>query len=202
MKIVIVIMMLIVSASLAYAQGDLVAGKEKVVVCASCHNEDGNSAMGAWPKLAGQNQKYLVAQMLAFQQGENGVRYDMTMTPLMAGLSRQDIEDIAAYYASQTPIIGAADPDLVARGQQLYRGGDMDKNISACSACHGPQGEGNSEAGFPRLGGQHPEYIIAELLAYKNGQRKSDHNEIMRDISKRMDESDMHAVASYIYGLY
>lgn len=191
-----------VSNTAAYATGDVVAGEEKSTLCASCHGDDGNSITGAWPNLAGQQQNYLLKQMQDFQQGEAGGRYSATMTALVTDLTQQDMEDIAAYYASQTPIIGAADPALVTRGQQIYRGGNIDKKITACSACHGPQGEGNADAGFPALAGQQPEYVIAELLAYKQGQRHNDLNHIMQDIAERMDKEDMIAVASYIYGLH
>jgi cytochrome c553 len=98
--------------------------------------------------------------------------------------------------------LGTADPKLVTLGEQIYRGGVLDKNIPACSACHGPQGEGNPQAGFPRLGGQHADYIVAQLQAYKNNQRRNDINNIMRMIAEKLSPQDMQSVASYIQGLH
>ena len=97
----------------AQAAGDPVAGKEKAAQCASCHGADGNSLNPEWPKLAGQHADYLVKQLQWFEQGE---RENATMKPMAAALSEQDRLDVAAYYASQTPKIGAADPELVELG--------------------------------------------------------------------------------------
>lgn len=187
---------------LAHAAGDPVAGKDKTQLCAGCHGVDGNSSVSQWPSLAGQNQRYLIKQMTDYRAGETSGRYDETMTALMQDLTPEDMADIAAYYASQLRKVGEVDAALLERGQQLYRGGDLERHISACSACHGPKGFGNAYAGFPALSGQQPEYVITQLLAYQTGQRANDMNHIMRDIAKRMEMDDIHAVASYVHGLY
>ncbi len=200
-----VVLLLVTSfllSTTAFAAGNSKAGQEKVTQCVACHGPEGNSTVGTWPKLAGQNAPYLMKQMMEYKKGDKGGRYDAVMTPLMATLSTQDMQDLAAYYAAQKVIITGANKDLLAQGQALYRGGDFKKHITACIACHGPQGTGNAGAGFPALSGQHAQYIVAQLEAYQSGKRKNDLNHIMQDISKRMDKNDMLAVADYISGLH
>jgi cytochrome c553 len=183
----------------AHAAGDAARGKELSTTCVACHNEDGNTTNLQWPKLAGQHASYLVTQMQLYKNGE---RPDPVMIAMMANFSEQDIEDLAVFYASQQTAIGTADPELVSRGKQLYRGGDIAKGIPACIACHGPDGRGNEQAGFPVLSGQNPDYVIEELEEYEENKRQTDPYGIMRTIAGRMDKEDMVAVASYIYGLH
>ena len=184
-----------------HASIDLKAGQEKAeMVCAACHGKDGNSINPLWPNLAGQHPKYLVMQMQAFKLAKQ--RKDASMMGMMMPLSEQDMQNVAAYFAKQPRKIGQADPKTLKRGQQLYRGGDSGKQISACIACHGPKGTGNEQAGFPALSGQHAAYIVAQLQEYKAGKRTTDLNHIMRDIASRMDKADMEAVANYISGLH
>ena len=103
---------------------------------------------------------------------------------------------------SKNVLLGEVEPKYLTRGQNLYRGGDIKKHITACSACHSPRGRGNAQAGFPRLSGQQPAYTMRQLLAYKKRQRHTDINHMMRDIARRMDEKDRQAVAHYVLGLY
>jgi cytochrome c553 len=179
--------------------GDAAAGKQKITVCATCHAEDGNSVISTNPSLAGQHPSYLIQAMTEYQQGANGPRNNAIMAGMVAGLSAQDIADIAAYYSSQTPKIGAADPTLVKQGEALYRGGDVERGIPACIACHGPTGEGNGLAKFPAVAGQNPDYIIAALKEYQSGARQ---NVMMQDVAGKLTDADMRTVATYIYGLY
>lgn len=182
-----------------WAAGDAAEGKKKSVVCAACHGVDGNSASVVWPNLAGQHQKYIVKQLLDYKKG---IRSEASMRAFALGLSVQDIEDLAAYYASQPRKLGVAKKKYLQRGEQIYRGGDLNKGITACIACHGPRGLGNADAGFPVLSGQKVQYTVNQLLAYRENKRKNDINHIMRDISKRMSKQDMEAVANYISGLH
>lgn len=198
-KIIIALFMALTAIHLNAQESNV---SNKVELCASCHGPDGNSTMPEWPKIAQQNERYLIKQMLDFQQGENGPRYNATMSAFMGSYTVEDIKAIAAYYAEQKITIGEADQQLVERGQQIYRGGDIEKGITACIACHGPRGGGNLQAGFPLLSGQHPEYTMTELEAFKTGRRTNDYNHMMQDIAKRMDTADMEAVANYIYGLH
>ena len=121
---------------------------------------------------------------------------------MAVNLSNTQIEDLAAFYAAQSITYGKANPALVKSGQQLYRGGNEKKGISACIACHGPRGLGNPAAGIPALGGQHAQYTVAQLIAYKEGKRKTDLNSMMHDITKRLSKKEMEAVASYMAGLH
>jgi len=192
--------LLLTAAWPALADGDAERGRARSATCAACHGADGNSVNPEWPSLAGQNPKYLADSLLSFK---NGRRKNAFMSGQAAGLDDQAIQDLAAYYATLTPRRLTADPALVATGERLYRGGDLDKGISACMACHGPAGRGNPGAGYPTLAGQHATYTANQLLAYRSGQRQSDadKNQVMRNISALMSEDEIRAVASYIQGL-
>jgi cytochrome c553 len=173
---------------------------DKAAMCSGCHGSQGNSLNNEWPNLAGQHQPYLLKQLKDLQQGTT--RNAPTMTPLLAHFNEQEMDDLAAYYAKMPKAEGSTPKQFVVRGEQLYRGGDFEKHITACIACHGPQGTGNAQAGFPLLSGQHAAYTIMQLQAFKNGKRTNDLNHIMQDISKRMSNDDMEAIAHYIEGLY
>jgi cytochrome c553 len=153
-----------------------------------------------WPSLAGQHAQYIVKQLKAFK---GGTRQNPTMAPMAMGLSDQDMEDVAAYFASQTPRGLEADKSKVALGQKLYRGGNANTKIAACIACHGPSGSGNPPAGYPSLRGQHSVYVAAQLNAYKSGQRKTDapNNKMMQDVAANLSADEIAAVASYVQGL-
>lgn len=178
------------------------AGKAKSQTCAACHGPDGNSVVPNWPKLAGQWQNYLVKELIDYRHGQNGPRYDPSMSTLVAALSDQDIHELAAFYASQTQTIGKTDPALLILGEKIYRGGDLEKGVTACTACHAPNGSGNEAAKFPRLGGQHALYIENQLKAFREGKRTNSPSHMMHDISVRMTDEQIKAVSSYIEGLH
>jgi cytochrome c553 len=184
----------------AAQQGSVDAGRAKSVTCAACHGVDGNSVTPDWPSLAGQHASYIVRQLQAFKSGE---RQEVTMTAFAAMLTDQDMLDIAAYFESQTPTPKGADPALVNLGQQIYRGGVPERGIAACIACHGPGGDGNPLAAYPRIGGQHAAYVTKTLNAYASGERRSDVNvnQMMRNVSELLLEDEIRALASYVQGL-
>jgi cytochrome c553 len=188
----------------ASALGNAEQGKTKSEVCAACHGVDGNSMNPEWPSLAGQHEKYLVTQLKAFKIGQApGGRYGPLMAPIVANLTDQDIEDLAAYFSSQTLKVGAVPKEHVELGQAIYRGGDLKKGLSACIACHGPQGLGNAEANFPSLSGQQPTYVTNQLKKYKSGERNTGSNSvIMQQIAQHMDEKEMVAIGYYVSGLH
>lgn len=184
-----------------YAAGDIAAGQAKSQTCVACHGPDGNSVVTNWPKIAGQYEKYLVKQLRDFRKGEKGPRYEPSMYALVANLSDQDIDDLAAYYSSQTQTLGKAKAQYVAEGEKIYRGGNLTSGAAACTACHGPQGKGLPEANFPRLAGQHADYLVLQLQAFQKGTRSNSPNGMMEDISHRLTDEQMKAVSSYIEGL-
>jgi cytochrome c553 len=181
-------------------EGSAEAGKMKSATCAACHGVDGNSVTPDWPSLAGQHASYIIRQLKAFK---NGDRVNVTMKPFADMLSDQDVADVAAYFSSQKPTPKGADPALVSLGQQIYRGGVPDRGIAACIACHGPTGDGNPLAAYPRLSGQHSTYVARTLGEYAAGSRRSDVdlNQMMRNEASLLREDEIRALASYVQGL-
>lgn len=203
-------LVLLMSCAPAAFAGDAAAGKDKSMACSACHGADGNSLAGAFPKLAGQGEKYLLKQLNDIKSGARPVP---TMAGQLDNMSDEDMADIAAWYASQTITGGQADPDKVALGEKIYRAGNSTRGVAACTACHSPRGVGNAPAGFPALGGQHADYIADQLRRFRRGAEytlEEDPNvrvndgdsRIMRDVASGMSDREIDAVASYIAGLY
>jgi len=192
----------LVTTAIAEPVLDISAGQKKSAPCAACHGVDGNSTVAAWPNIAGQSVGYLMDQLKDYREGQKGERFNPVMYSQVQALTDQDIEDLAKYYSSQKPSLGAAKPETLELGEKLYRGGNPATGVPACSACHSPEGDGNSPAGFPRLSGQHPDYIMDQLKKFKTGERFNDANGIMRDIAKRMTNEEMQAVSNYVSGLH
>ncbi|MBA1248986.1 c-type cytochrome [Pseudomonas luteola] len=201
MKTLMVSLLLTLGISMtAQAAGDVAAGQSKSMVCGACHGPDGNSPIPSFPKIAGQGERYLIKQLHDIKSGARPVPEMMAFMP---GLSDQDIEDLAAYFASQKPVIGAADPALVAAGEALYRGGRLETGLPACTGCHAPDGVGNRQAGFPLLSGQHAAYTLKQLTAFREGQRTNDGEAMMmRSIAGKLSDQDISALATYIEGLH
>lgn len=197
-KLLLIAAVMMVSAGVQ-AAGNAAAGKDLTTACAACHGADGNSLAPSFPKLAGQNEKYLLKQLRDIKSGAR-------MVPAMMGQlddkSDQDLQNMAAYYAGQTMSPAAAKKDLVALGEKVYLAGVPDKGVAACVACHSPVAAGNAPAGFPRLSGQHADYIALSLRAYRSEERANDGDiRIMRDVAGRLSDKEIEAVASYASGL-
>jgi cytochrome c553 len=172
-------------------------------VCASCHAGDGNSTAPANPKIAGQGADYLHKQLRDFKavDGKKPLRESPIMNGMVANLSEADMKGLAAYYAGQgLKPAAAADKDLAALGQKLWRGGDVANGVPACAGCHGPAGAG-VPAQYPRLAGQYSEYLAAQLTAFREGRRTNDPNSMMRGVAARMTDRQIRAVAEYAAGL-
>lgn len=193
--------------------GDAKAGESKAMVCAACHGSDGNSPVPMYPKLAGQNEAYIARQLALFKDGS---RVDPIMVGFASVLSPQDMRDLGAFFAEHEVKAGIADDSEITSGpyaglkffevgQKLYRGGDADRGIPACMACHGPTGRGNPGTVYPAIGGQHATYTVAHLQGFRSGTawgRDDDLNTIMVDVAKQLTDQEIQALASYIEGLH
>ena len=172
-------------------------------VCAACHGPTGQSPIPVNPHLAGQIAEYTVKQLMNFKavDGKQAKRANPIMAGMVANLTPQDMRNLAAYYASQKPNDGFAhNTDTLELGQQIYRGGIASQGIPACSGCHGATGAG-MPAQYPRLAGQHPEYIEAQMKAWRSGARANDPGKMMQSIAAKMSDAQIRAVADYIAGL-
>lgn len=196
----------IVVCAPAFAAGDSANGKRLSLEkgCAGCHGVDGNSPSDAWPKIAGQGEKYLVKQLRAFR--DNDVEISGRANPVMAasvqGLSDQQIDDLASYFATQQVTSETAASEYLDHGLQIYRGGDKRRGIPSCMGCHGPTGAGNPASGYPRLAGQWAAYTETQLNQFKAEERRNDDNRMMRDIASKMYPEDIKAVSNIIQGLH
>ena len=197
-KFLSILAMLATFSQPAWSEGDPEAGKTKSVVCAACHGADGNSLNPEWPNLAGQHEGYIITQLQAYKEG---TRNNALMSGQAAILSDQDMQDLAAYFSAQTPSTGSSDPDLARGGELIYRGGNKESGVPACASCHGPSGRGNPVAGFPIIAGQHAKYAEIQLAAYSSGDRRSDMNQMMRNVASSMSDTEIKAVTAYLQGL-
>jgi cytochrome c553 len=185
-----------------YAAGDAEAGQGKSAVCAACHGADGNSMVPMWPKIAGQHKAYIERQLGLIKSGNRPVP---EMAGIVMGLTEQDMADVAAYFSSQVTSTGLTDDALRVNGERLYRAGNSDTEVPACMSCHGPVGEGNPFSGYPSLAGQHTVYTEKMLNGFRSGQMWGDddsNSKIMTDVTLRLTDDEIKAVASYIQGLH
>ena len=204
------------TSGILHAEGNISSGKEKAAACVSCHGDNGNSMAPTFPKLAQQHSSYLIKQLRAFK---NGARNDPMMSSIAMGLTEEDMIDIAAYYAeqevsaNQLPVLDDEDEKpaateakkktdgndaiqtIIAQGSDLYRNGDLPREVSACIACHGPFGEGNKPAAFPLLKSQHADYLIKTLTDFKNDSRSNNPENMMHMIAKKMTDEEIKAVS-------
>lgn len=187
------------SSNATLVDGDPEKGKAKAVLCQSCHGLDGNSSNGVWPKLADQNATYLKKQLEDFK---SGLRSDPIMSPMAAKLSEEDIRNLAVYFTNQQISKGVTPKKYLELGEKIYRRGNKETGVPACMACHGPAGNGNPAAAWPRLAGQHSEYIENQLKAYRSGKRANDPNAMMRGVAEKMSDEEIAAVANYVSGLH
>ena len=186
----------------ALADGDAAAGQAKSAICAACHGADGNSMVPNWPKLAGQHEQYLLRQLKLIKSNARPVPEMMGITP---GLSDQDMEDLAAWYASQEISGGVADESKVALGEKIFRAGNAESGVPACMACHGPAGEGNPLSGYPALAGQHAVYTSSMLKRFRSGENwgaDDAASKVMNGSAAELTDEEIEALASYIEGLH
>ena len=179
------------------AKPDLVKGEASyTAVCAACHGADGNSSVAAQPKLAQQHPEYLIKQLEDFKSGK---RNDPVMKGFATMLTEDDMRNISYWAASKQSKTGfAKDKELVSLGERIYRGGIQDRNIAACAGCHSPNGAGIPSQ-YPRLSGQHADYTVTQLVAFRDGKRGN--NLQMKGVAAKMNDREIKAVADYIAGL-
>ncbi len=179
------------------AKPDLAKGEASyAAVCAACHAADGNSTIGANPKLAQQHPEYLNKQLHEFKSGK---RANAIMSGMVATLTEDDMRNISAWLATKQAAQGfAKDKALVTLGERIYRGGIADRNIAACAACHSPNGAGIPSQ-YPRLAGQHAEYTAAQLVQFRDGVRTNSAQ--MTGVAAKLNDREIKAVSDYIAGL-
>jgi len=171
------------------------AGKIAVTVCGTCHGTRGNSTQPKYPRLAGQNANYLAAQLKAFRAQTRG---DPDAIGYMWGMASQldddTIQALAAYYAAQKaePSASSASPSI-GRGRQIYAQGVAAQGVPACASCHGPDAHGLQD--FPRLAGQHAQYVLKQLASFQNNMRNV---AIMHGVAQNLNLGDMDAVAAFL----
>ena len=167
-------------------------------VCAACHGIEGNSAISANPKLSGQHPEYLYKQLTNFK---SGARANAVMSGMAGMLSDADMHLVAEYYSKQTLSLGQAKTNgSGSLGEKIYRAGIQANAVPACASCHGPTGDG-LPVKYPRLGGQHTEYVLNQLRQFRLGARANDEAKVMRTIAAKLTDQEMEAVADYIQGL-
>lgn len=178
------------AAFTAQAQ-DVEAGRRKAEACVACHGPGGNSVAPQFPILAGQTARYLYLQLKDFKEGR---RAEPVMDPFIASLSREDMSDLAAFFAAQKarPNAFKADPARAARGKAK-----ADEVL--CTMCHLGGFLGQNE--IPRLAGQHYEYVVKQIRDFKAGRRTNDAGN-MASVAKTLSEHDIEDLAHYLSGLY
>jgi len=193
--------------------GDAARGELAAVACAACHGTDGNAADPQYPSIAGQHELYIARQLALYKSGE---RDNAIMLGFSAGLSSQDMRDIGAYFAKQTPRPGVADESVIAEGpnagmkfyevgKRIYLAGDPARGIPSCAACHGPAGAGIPGPSWPRLAGQHAQYTALTLRAFRDGAvwgKDERANTIMAAAARNLTDEEIDALASYLQGLH
>ncbi len=175
---------------------DAAKGQALSTTCVACHTADGTRGTPANPILQGQHTEYLVKQLREFKAGK---RKNAVMQGMVAALSDEDMQHLAAFYAAAKAKPGfAKNKDTVALGEKIYRGGIGERQVPACTGCHSPTGAGLPSQ-FPRVAGQHGDYTEAQLVAFRAGSRAN--NTQMTTIAGRMNDREIKAVSDYIAGL-
>jgi cytochrome c553 len=179
--------------------GDPVSGKDKAALCYGCHGEDGNSIDPNIPKLAGQYGIYISKQIRNYLAS---TRSHQVMSGMAGSVSDEDLADISAYFASQ-PIMKGAHPSDNKLGKKLFENDDLSRMMVRCNSCHGATGKGLEPGNpvYPVIGGQHKEYLLAQLLNFRNGARNNSPGGVMNITVHRLSDAELEALADYISGL-
>lgn len=175
------------------AKPDLAKGEASYAACVGCHGADGNSPVPTFPKLAQQHPQYLIKQLQEFKSDK---RKNDIMKGFASMLQDEDMKNVSYFVATKKSIAGvSADKSLAQLGERIYRGGIADRAIPACSGCHSPTGAG-IPAQFPRLAGQHADYTVAQLTAFRDGARGNSLQ--MTQVAAKLNDREIKAVSDYI----
>jgi cytochrome c553 len=186
-------------AQSAAPQGDIAKGRAIAEqVCWKCHGVDGRGLRPKYPSLAGQYVNYIVKQLTRFQSGE---REHFIMGDITSRLSPEAMRDVAAYMNAQPPIAAKAARPATPAAQALYRTGRPADGLPACQTCHGPRGLGAPEFPYPRIAGQHGEYVLRQLRALKSSERAVEAGNPMHDVASKLSEQEMEDLANLVEGL-
>ena len=204
------ILALTAAAPILAQSGDAAAGQGKATICSACHGFNGKGILPLYPNIGGQGEAYLYKQI---SEIKSGARVVPEMAPFTAILSDQDMMDLAAYFASQPKQLEGAQPlesipfalnpeDFLDLGEVIFRSGNLENGVPACTGCHSPSGMGNFPAGYPALSGQKTEYLVKQLNNFQNNLRTNDgETQMMRGVVARMSALEIEAVANFISGL-
>ena len=196
--------------------GDAKAGATKAGACAACHGIDGNPTDAQYPRLAGMPERYVAQQLALFKSELRNTGMSAVMIPMAKPLSPQDMRDIGAFYAQQKAGAGIADDTLVTDGpyegmkfyqvgEKLFQGGDAQRGIPACMACHGPAGSGNPGPAYPHVAGQGEAYAARRLQEYRAGVpnlQDIESFQIMATVAKDLTDQEIQSLATYLQGLH
>ncbi|MBU1237651.1 MAG: cytochrome c4 [Gammaproteobacteria bacterium] len=184
----------LLAPSASWAQG-VPPLAERLQLCATCHNPDGNSTIPDNPRLAGQDAAYLARQLADFK---NGSRPSPVMAGIVGLLADEELKPLAEFFSEQAPAgpTGAADDAAQAPGRQIFDEGILGSAVPACSGCHNDDGSGTEK--YPRITGQHARYVVQQLMNFRSGVRANDGRAVMQAVAKRMNEQEIQAVAEYV----
>ena len=164
--------------------------------CSKCHGEYGVSISPLFPILAGQLPGYIEAELKLFRlRGRSDPRARAFMWGIARGLTDEQIKGVAQYFSSQPAVRGSpsSNPALADKGKVMYENGAPERDIEACTVCHGHSGEGINTQ--PRLAGQHRDYVVTEMWQYRSGLRE---NKVMQHVTEKMTDDEIAAVVDYV----
>lgn len=194
-----VLFIVMVSISMTVSAGTIdTVGQEPYEQCGYCHEYDGNSRMPLYPRLAGQTKQYIEKQLRDFRIGKR----KGTMQATAEMLTDEDISVVANYFSQQAVVVNNRNSSMNKQdeiAQNLFLYGDKNRNLQACTTCHGQFGLG--VAAVPRLANQHEGYLYQQLLAFKAGERTNDDSQQMQGISQKLSNNEMRLLAKYLANL-
>jgi len=195
MRMPILMLILFMLSSQVFASADPAIGKTKAIICFGCHGVDGNNNNSDYPILAGQGADYLSKQLFDFK---TGARKEEHMSSMVEAISKSDIPHIAAYFSGHQRKVIIQSNSINGIGRVIFLKGITSKKITACSQCHGADGQGNVQLLFPSIAGQHTAYLIKILKEFRSGTRHNDSQQLMRNIAKNLSDQEIKAVSEFI----